>query len=244
MAKTLVRGQVAESIEKTRNEANLSQQEFAILLGFAKKDISGQSTVSAWERGHRPIRLKPSQTKALAKFLKTTPSALTKALLADETARKGQRKNKAATPTKAPAKAASKAPKAKAAPKKAKAASKVKAKRVVSEETRAKMRAAHAARKAAKAGTSSLTGVTVNNTVERTPTEPKAKFLEKAMAEMPMSNGGGSNGQPTMAEQLITGLLINEEPSLAGVDPAAIVRVMHRYQAVEQAIKGALAYTT
>lgn len=81
------RGQIASLIEHNRNKQNLSQREVGILLGWPDKDSVGQSMVSSWERGLRPIRPTDKQKPILCELLKLTPHEFDVKLREDEVSR-------------------------------------------------------------------------------------------------------------------------------------------------------------
>lgn len=81
------RGQIASLIEHNRTKQNLSQREVGILLGWPDKDSVGQSMVSSWERGLRPIRPTDKQKPILCELLKLTPHEFDVKLREDEVSR-------------------------------------------------------------------------------------------------------------------------------------------------------------
>lgn len=95
-------GRVANLLFKSRKDQNLSQRAVGVLLGYPQKGSEGQSLVSAWEHGTRPIRPTNQQCRALAQILKISVSNLNMALAVDEKARSERSAKKAASPKAAP----------------------------------------------------------------------------------------------------------------------------------------------
>lgn len=81
------RGQIAALIEHQRTKQKLTQREVGVLLGWSDKDSIGQSMVSSWERGIRPVRPNDKQKTVLCELLKLTPHDFNVKLREDEVSR-------------------------------------------------------------------------------------------------------------------------------------------------------------
>jgi transcriptional regulator with XRE-family HTH domain len=235
----LVPGQVSKLMVAYRLKADLSQAELVARLGY--KNVGAQVRISNWERGVTGINLTPAARKTLAKLLEVSVPDLTKMLAEDMAARKESlAKDKAAKKSAAPA------PKAKAAPKAAKAPAKKAAPKKA-----AKPAAKKAAAPKAKAAKKDAFDAQVKREVAdqiaggSTRVIPK-KFRSPAKAPPMVPPAIGtpalpelndqwrktidpvSNGIHTTHEHLASALMARE-PTMAGVSPAAFVRLVAQY---------------